>query len=144
MFLCYIVTNPVLQGTPSIEEFPMFLYLGSVVAVGDIMYGFEISVGVIVGVAIMAIILFARNERMENLNFYAMVVINTARELIQNHKADIEKIDVNLFTELKTALENMESALTDESITLKEGLEYIMSFSTLVDRVMKVLEDSKK
>lgn len=144
MFLCYIVTNPVLQSTPSIEEFPMFLYLGSIVVVGDIMYGFEISVGVIVGVAIMAIILFIRNERMENLNFYAMVVINTARELIQNHKADIERIDANLFIELKTALGNMESALTDESITLKEGLEYIMSFSILVDRVMKVLEDSKK
>ena len=144
MFLCYIVTNPVLKSTPSIEEFPMFLYLGSIIVVGDTVYGFEISVGVIVGVAIMAIILFIRNERMENLNFYAMVVINTARELIQNHKADIEKIDADLFIELKTALGNMESALTDESITLKEGLEYIMSFSILVDRVMKVLEDSKK
>lgn len=88
----------------------------------------------------MGVILLLKNTRFETLNFYAMVVINTARELIKDRGEEINKIDPNLFEELQKALESMELALTDESITLKEGLEHILSFSILVDRVMNILD----
>lgn len=107
---------------------------------GDIIVDIAISAGVIIGVIIMGVILLLKNTRFETLNFYAMVVINTARELIKDRGEEINKIDPNLFEELQKALESMELALTDESITLKEGLEYILSFSILVDRVMNILD----